>query len=307
MSNTTQPTYYGPVETGGSSSTAIDTQTQGSLAVLVQQPTDNSPQNSSNGALYVEEWKGPYSIIKELPFGQAGGIAQCQLGQSHSSIVSGSKWVSRFTCPGSASDWYLEEVQVRQIEAGDHGILRLTWRRKSDASGDPEEPVGSETWNIKWQPYSVSPYAFCANNDPGNAKYAGSGGSGSDDTTSTAYAQHIKDCIEQPADSGQQLKQFYDYMNATTAGKIYTLNAMERAIMDKVEDDKSPTYHFPILTKSTVTVFESQLSSVPTYPKTIGGSVDVKSSSVPTGCPYTFDSTQWKEWLKTGDDMNLTR
>lgn len=93
-------------------------------------------------------------------------------------------------------------------------------------------------------------------------------------------------------------------MNSTTAGKIYTLDYMERRIMEKVMDDLSPTYHFPIVTKSVT--FQDVNSSI-AFNKTLGQGIDVALSSLPEGCPYTFDSTQWKSWLKVGDNVSMSR
>ena len=199
---------------------------------------------------------------------------------------------------------YLDEFSVRQLDSGDHGILRLVFKfQSSSPSPTPEEVPGSEVWNVSWQPYNLSPYAFCANLSA-EAKYASDPNAGEADKTTTAYAQHIKDCIQQPAQSGTQLKQHYCWMNSTTAGKMYTLDYMERRIMEKVMDDLSPTYHFPIVTKSVT--FQDENASI-AFNKTLGQGIDVALSSLPEGCPYTFDNTQWKAWLKVGDNVSMSR
>ena len=167
------PTYYGPVATGGSSSTAIDTQTSGSLAVFVQQPSDQSPAATSDGTdIVVEEWKGPYSIMSKLQFETKGGYPKLTAGMTMQQVHAGGTWVSRFNPPGDPTKLYLDEFYVRQLDAGDHAILRMTFKFESSGpSPAPTEVPGSETWNVTWQPYSVSPFAFCANDNP-QAKYA---------------------------------------------------------------------------------------------------------------------------------------
>lgn len=307
MATVNSPTYYGPVPTGGSTSTAIDTQTTGSLSVFVQQPCDQSPACSTDGTdIVVEEWKGPYGVMSKLQFGSVGGFPKLARGMTMSEVhpSGSSSWVRRFSSPGDPTKLYLDEFSVRQLESGDHAILRMTFKFESSGpSPTPVEVPGSETWNVTWQPYSVSPYAFCANDNP-EAHYAGDQNAGEADKTGTAYAQHIKDCIQQPADSGQQLKQYYNYMNTTTGGRIYTLNYMERRIMDKVLQDVSPTYHFPVLTKTTV--FQDESANLSFTPE-LGGGIDVATSNLPNRCPYTFNTDQWKQWLKVGDSVSISR
>ena len=50
----------------------------------------------------------------------------------------------------------------------------------------------------------------------------------------------------------------------------------------------------------------SIISSNVKYTEHIGGDIDHVQSSLPDGCPYTFDkadgTNDW-QWIKTGDDM----
>ena len=192
------PTYYGPVATSGSSSTAVGAQTEGSLAVFVQQPCDQSPAAASDGSdIVTEEWKGPYSVMSKLQFQAVSPYPKLVLGMTAQEVhaASDANWVKRFDFPGDQTKMYLDEFSVRQLDAGDHGILRLVFKFQASAPSPAiEEVPGSEVWNVSWQPYNLSPYAFCANLSA-EAKYASDPNAGEADKTSTAYAQHIKDCI----------------------------------------------------------------------------------------------------------------
>ena len=61
------PTYYGPAPTKGGQSTAIDSQTEGTLAAIVLQPVEQAPAiDADNNLTYVEIWKGPYAWAKNI-------------------------------------------------------------------------------------------------------------------------------------------------------------------------------------------------------------------------------------------------
>lgn len=68
MSEIFKPTYYGPVEQfQAPGSTAIDAETQGTLGVMVLQPCTVTFDSYWWNGKYVETWKGPYGVLKDLP------------------------------------------------------------------------------------------------------------------------------------------------------------------------------------------------------------------------------------------------
>ena len=70
MSQVFKPTQYGPVsQKTAPGTTAINDQTQGTITKLVKQPCNEAyPTVDSNGTCrYVESYKGPTSVVKDLP------------------------------------------------------------------------------------------------------------------------------------------------------------------------------------------------------------------------------------------------
>ena len=143
----------------------------GILDCWVQQPVDNSPsENSSNLVTYQEKFKGPYSVGKEILsriyVGQKLSDAHTQLNQS----VSG-KIKSAYPSPTSpvrndkATHWVITNIHVQEADAGDHCYLTIDCVATVNSFDTTTLSEISErsVWNLSWQSYSVSPYAFCSN------------------------------------------------------------------------------------------------------------------------------------------------
>lgn len=80
-------------------------------------------------------------------------------------------------------------------------------------------------WSVTWQSQTVSPYAFCKNDNPNNAKKANEAGSGWNDTAGTACRTHIVQCLEQPQELAQLTNAFRYVPNKD--GEVYVLNQAE--------------------------------------------------------------------------------
>ena len=88
------------------------------------------------------------------------------------------------------------------------------------------------------------------------------------------------------------------------------MNDAEGLVLQKVLQDKSALYHYPVLTHTTVKNIKSDLSNVLSnnvrYTETLGENIDHIVDGVPDGCPYSFPESQsgdtW-QWIKTGDDL----
>lgn len=97
------PTQYGPVgQETSPGTTAVDSQTQGSLAQLVLQPTDCTFSGDWWNGKLSEVWKGPWTTIKDLP---AGAF---KVGQKRDTAVAslGTSAVVRFSVPSPGSDQF---------------------------------------------------------------------------------------------------------------------------------------------------------------------------------------------------------
>ena len=121
------PTYYGPAPTKGSQSTAKDEQTEGTLAAIVLQPVERAPTiDVNNNLTYVEVWKGPYGWAKNI-------YSYDPIDKSRPVFILGIKGevgvVERFDppSPGKDKQWFITNVEVRELEAGDHAEIRITY------------------------------------------------------------------------------------------------------------------------------------------------------------------------------------
>ena len=70
------------------------------------------------------------------------------------------------------------------------------------------------------------------------------------------------------------------------------LNDAEELVLQKVLQDRSALYHYPVLTHTTVKNFTSNLSNILSsnvrYTDTLGEKIDHLVDGVPNGCPYSF-------------------
>ncbi len=308
MAKVLEPTYYGPVgQQGEGGGTAVDSQTAGSLTQLVMQPCDVTFTGDWWNGKYTEVWKGPYSVLKDLPatkmkpgLNRADAIAS----------VGAGKLVQRFSAPDPGKDqwgvqqvWVVDSCQCRECAAGDHGILTVQYVASSgyNWSGSAQQDKGSETWQLDWQPYSLRPYAFCKNlevQDPDAKGYQ-------ENRNQTAWRKNIEDFFRSPKGN----KSEFEYQNPT-GSKLLCLNYAERNIAKKVMLDRSCIWHYPLVTHVTVSrnpVKADTLVFDQKFPENdLGADLDHATDSLPSGCPYDFADSGWK-WLKVADNVTETR
>ena len=72
-----------------------------------------------------------------------------------------------FPAPPANSKWWVTGTSLEQLEAGDHAILTLTCEVQA-SNYDPSSSSGSfdpyqDTWQLRWESYTVKPAGFCAN------------------------------------------------------------------------------------------------------------------------------------------------
>lgn len=300
--------YYGPVQTKGDESTAKNAQTPGTLASIVLQPCEQAPTIDIDGNLrYVETWKGPYGWAKDI-------YSYDPINKTRSDFMTSVRGevgvVERFDppSPGTNNAWYVNNVEVRELEAGDHAEIRITYTAR-DASFTPGQTWNSlihkDVWTLDWQSYSVTPYAFCKN-DPVDDPASGS----QLDPTATAWRKNIEDFFQ--SQSGDKSK--FEYAPTSFREYYLTLNSAERLVAKKVIEGKNAVYHYPVLKhhQEWNKKFAS-LSVSMEFPNTLGEDIDhivSMDSAQLSSCPYKFPTEDGKPvwtWTKTGDTMTQTK
>lgn len=101
-------------------------------------------------------------------------------------------------------------------------------------------------------------------------------------------------------------KTYYYYTpDQTLMDSRYFLNDVETAVMKKKQLGRSATYHYPVLTHTTVKSASYSGTGSPALSGAVGGEID-HIVTIPSGCPYNFPADTWI-WVKIGDDMQETK
>lgn len=203
--------------------------------ILYKQPSDTDLVIQRNGvASFTEKWKGPYQKVQDI----ANNLYSKEL-------VPISEWSSeglteeyafeRPDCPDQ-SGWFFQEARVRELPAGDLAELYVTWSLSSTGSLSVQ---WFESWDVQWQPYSVDPYAFCAN--PEN-HISGDGGGQLVQSQRIAIEASLN--LPYKDTEGKIKNKFYN-------GKVLDdLNAHEIAIKKKKLLEAGCEYHRPVVTQT---------------------------------------------------------
>lgn len=165
----------------------------------------------------------------------------------------------------------------------------------------------SDTWQLRWESYTVKPIAFCSNKEKSRHSLVDPNIDENSKLSGYASREDI-DMFVNGTDKGKANGHRWYRDNV---GNGWYLNDAENLITNKVLEDKSALWHYPVLTHITVnnhftTSLSSFLSAATKYEETLGEKIDYivggqEHPSAPDGCPYTFDQ-QWM-WVKIGDDM----
>lgn len=70
-----------------------------------------------------------------------------------------------FPTPPLSTQWWVSSTSLEQLEAGDHAILTIvcTALESSSGSGNSSFDPYQDTWQLRWESYTVKPAGFCAN------------------------------------------------------------------------------------------------------------------------------------------------
>lgn len=279
------------------------TDSNGVLSEAIVQPASNSPQYTTDSSTCEIKLKGPYDSLKN-----ANNLTMCDL---HTAITRMPVTVSKnfdYPAPPAGNKWWVKGTSLEQLEAGDHGILTLT----CDAVLTSYSPSGSsgsfdpyqDTWNLRWESYTVKPTAFCAND--GHEATELTAATSGPDTNGLADRQHIHYFMEAGKDNSGYSDKVSKYWYRTQDGD-FVLNRAEELVMKKIMQDRQALWHYPVLTHITTKYFSTtsaNISSRLEYGESLGEDID-HIVDLPEECPYEFptDADQNWEWVKTGDDM----
>lgn len=72
-----------------------------------------------------------------------------------------------FPTPPEGTGWWVIATNVEQLEAGSHALLTVTSEAR-DLNYSPLPETGtydpySDTWQLRWESYTLKPSAFCSN------------------------------------------------------------------------------------------------------------------------------------------------
>lgn len=277
----------------------------GVLSEWIVQPSDTSPYYDSDGKMqFTFVAIGPYLYGKDYNE-WCGKPLNTVLANESKSF---SENFQPPTPPGNGDYvWVVKSTRVEQHEAGDHCTLRvdceaeLTSQITPGQDGWLDDPM-QDSWSVRWQAYTMSPYAFCSNQlhvDPPCPQTT--------DPTLSGYAmrEHVMKFLD---DRTAKIENGHRAYN--DGGNQYRfLNDAEALVCDKVVKNVNALYHYPVLVHQTVT--SKQLSAVSAvvnehtkFLHKVGVSVDYTVTSADaelSDCPFTFPSAY--VFVKQGDDV----
>lgn len=287
---------------------AAPVNSDGVLRVLIQQVSDGSPQYSVTASTYSAKFKGPYSVLKD-----ANAMVDLRLSAALATLGITVSKEFNFPTPPTDTAWYVTGVNVEQLEAGDHAILTVNCEARNASlapSGGVTYDPYQDTWQLRWESYTLKPCAFCSNEPHYDMSITDQSVNEGEPIPGNASREHI-DLFVNGNDKGvTRGHRWY----RDDSGQAWFLNDAENLIVNKMLEDKSALWHYPVLTHTTVeNHFVSNISSVisnrVSYNTVIGDKIDyivggsANPKDKPDGCPYSFPSTPKWIWVKTGDDM----
>lgn len=291
----------------------VPTNTNGVLTCMVQQVSDQSPYYDQDRGIYRAKFKGPYSKLKNCQNTGGKWLADAL------ATFTGLSAVSRFShpTPPAGYGWWVTGAQVEETEAGDHAILTLVCEARDNTPTPSGQLVNNpyhDTWQLRWEAYTLKPTAFCSNQQHYDYSFTDPAVEEGHPLTGYASRDHIDmflNCNDKGVAKGHR---WY----ADDQGSKWFMNDAENFITNKTLEDKSALWHYPVLTHTTVQEcyvdnLSAMLSNVVAYSTTIGEKIDyivggsASPKAAPDGCPYTFSNDPQWIWVKTGDDMVHTK
>ena len=144
-------------------STTANVLSSGVLNELIEQVSDGSPSYNYNSQTFTCKFKGPYNVLKD-----ANRMVDNWLSAALATISIDTKRNFDFPTPPADTGWWVVSTSVEQLEAGSHAILTITSEARVLSyapSGDGTYDPYADTWQLRWESYTVKPAAFCSNKE----------------------------------------------------------------------------------------------------------------------------------------------
>ena len=282
----------------------------GLLSVFIQQVSDTSPSymgGEVSDMKYTAIFYGPYIKAKDI---------NDAVGKPLQSYLAGHRetFDQNFNFPALPGDgdfvWVIKSTRVEQGKAGEHCMIYFDCEAEETSQVTPgpggwAEDGKSNNWSVKWQSYTVEPYAFCANKlhedrvcpDPAvDHDYVISG---------SAMREHILKFIDDKDNGILSGHRWYREDDGT--GRY--LNYHEQLVCDKVVQGRKALYHYPVVTHTTVQskLLDSVSAVINDHTKflhPVGLSVDYiceRESNELSDMPFEFPAQY--VFVKQGDDL----
>lgn len=334
MSTQLNPTQYNsaPYKTTIGLS-AIDNQTQGSLTALIQQTCTVFPSVTSTNPeeqTYEESWKGPSSILKDIPNGDKT-YGSWKIGNERPDVSNNLKFVVRFSQPKTYNDfykWIIQSIEIEQLAAGDHSLMKVSYRQKyAFGEKDPDQKdivtkiKNKVEWNLTWGSNNVNVLAYCnaalskpackirkINNSIGSDNFVPQN---PDAPNIKSNPENIINCSNNVnGDSPVDLLP-YQWIQGNY---VCELRYNEKLIKDKYSANANPVFHYPIITKTT-TLYTKLNDYSKVVNDFITGDIDViyhegnEIKDIPD-CPLIPRKPKWApngrwEFLKTAENVSF--
>lgn len=175
---------------------------------------------------YVQTWKGPWSEIMKL---YTTNPSVCGTWISIGDyFLPGENWISSYPLDDSFN-WVIKSYNVEEIEAGDHGILRMTLvpRRKTKTYY-----TTNEEWSMGWGVWQPTALAYCTD------------GRLSSELSTNTYSVNVQHAVNYYR--AENLSNVLSTWNEN--GKTYSLNPGELEIARFYSRDVQPLFSYPIIT-----------------------------------------------------------
>lgn len=298
-SSQTASTYQGPVPQGGV------------LNLFVQQISDTSPSYDNQGNMrYKAVFKGPYIRGKDFNDMVGRPLQSCLASMSDT-------FDQNFTFPVPPGDgdyvWVITSTRIEQPEAGDHCLLVCDCQAEEVSQitpgtggwiGDPD----ADTWQVRWEAFTCSPYYFCKNLEHEDRKCPDPGVLSGTILSGHANREHV-DMFLNNKDRG--VLNGHRWYRADD-GNAYYLNYAEELVSNKKIQDDNALRHRPVLVHTTRETkhypdISGYINDHVQFRDMVGLSVDyIVPFNAPelSSCPYTFPDHYI--WVKQGDDVVQT-
>jgi hypothetical protein len=259
-------------------SSAFDENTSGTLGTIVHQGFDGPHVNENNVRTLAEKFKGSYKTLRDLH------LTSFRIGYERpTQLIEGGLFLTEFKAPKASLDekkrWFVTDVSVEELEAGDHAIMTVSYIAKNPKDGDTyysqdEAEEITDTWQMQTQETEFSIYGYC--------------------TTNPSPSDNNVKWIKLWEQESGEIYRLFDYTNPED-GNIYSLTEAGEAIAKKImQGITAIKTYVPVIVHTTI-YGSGKLEN-------INIAEDVGYRDTPN-CPAWQSLIDKFDWLKIGDDV----